>query len=57
MKRFKIPETGDNVILKSKKTADYKEVKIVEVEEYSSEYFWGQVECQIGFSQQHFWFC
>jgi hypothetical protein len=39
MKRFKIPETGDNVILKSKKTADYKEVKIVEVEEYSSEYF------------------
>ena len=28
MKRFKIPETGDNVILKSKKTADYKEVKI-----------------------------
>ena len=33
MKRFKIPETGDNVILKSKKTADYKEVKIVEVED------------------------
>ena len=32
MKRFKIPETGDNVILKSKKTTDYKEVKIVEVE-------------------------
>lgn len=33
MKQFKIPETGDNVILKSKKTADYKEVKIVEVED------------------------
>ena len=33
MKRFKIPETGDNVILKSKKTTDYKEVKIVEVED------------------------
>ncbi|MDK7137124.1 hypothetical protein [Lactobacillus paragasseri] len=33
MKRFKIPEIGDNVILKSKKTADYKEIKIVEVED------------------------
>ncbi|QTP20217.1 hypothetical protein J7S35_000677 [Lactobacillus gasseri] len=33
MKRFKIPETGDNVILKSKKTADYKEIKMVEVED------------------------
>lgn len=33
MKRFKIPETGDNAILKSKKTAVYKEVKIVEVED------------------------
>ncbi|WP_289760412.1 hypothetical protein [Lactobacillus taiwanensis] len=25
MKRFKIPETGNNVILKSKKTDDYDE--------------------------------
>ena len=33
MKRFKIPETGNNVILKSKKTDDYKEIKIVEVED------------------------
>ncbi len=33
MKRFKIPETGNNVILKSKKTDDYKEIKIMEVED------------------------
>lgn len=33
MKRFKIPETGNNVILKSKKTDYYKEIKIVEVED------------------------
>lgn len=33
MKRFKVPETGNNVILKSKKTDDYKEIKIVEVED------------------------
>lgn len=33
MKRFKIPETGNNVILKSKKTDSYKEIKIVEVED------------------------
>lgn len=33
MKRFKIPETGNNVILKSKKKDSYKEIKIVEVED------------------------
>lgn len=33
MKRFKMPKLGNNVVLRNKKSADYKEVKIVEVED------------------------
>ncbi|MES5121351.1 hypothetical protein [Lactobacillus gasseri] len=37
MKRFKMPKLGDNVVLRNKKSADFKEVKLVEVED---EYFY-----------------
>lgn len=37
MKRFKMPKLGNNVVLRNKKSADFKEVKLVEVED---EYFY-----------------
>ncbi|WP_244328167.1 hypothetical protein [Lactobacillus paragasseri] len=33
MKRFKMPKLGNNIVLRNKKSADFKEVKLVEVED------------------------